>query len=130
MLAWFAPSYDNLFMGYWEQFHNWSDNPFGANMVPYARYSDGILVIWDGVDCQLEAFLAHCQKNPFGIEFTHILDNQKLVFLDLELMVDDEHRIISRTHFKPSAGNSYLRARSHHHPRWIKNVPLGQFCRL
>lgn len=47
--------------------------------------------------------------------------------------MEDNGTIYSRTHFKPSAGNSYLHARSHHHPRWIKNVPFvpfGQFCRL
>lgn len=44
-------------------------------------------------------------------------------------MVDYSH-IISWMHFKPSAGNSYLHARSHHQLRWIKNVPFGQFCWL
>lgn len=90
MGARFTLSYDNLFMGYWEQFHIWSNNSFGANLVLYASYFDNILIIWDGDDSQLEAFLAHCQNNPFGIEFTHVLDSQKLIFLDLELMVDDE----------------------------------------
>lgn len=38
--------------------------------------------------------------------------------------------IFSKTHFKPSGGNSYLHAWCYHHPRWIKNVPYGHFCRL
>lgn len=70
----------------------------------------------------------HIVQGIFGITFTYVVDEKSLVFLDLELRVDDKV-IHSRTHFKLDAGNSHLHARNHH-PRWIKNIPFGQFCRL
>lgn len=52
----FSPSYANLFMGYWEKSFIWNNNPFGANMVLFARYIVDIL-IWDGTDQDLSNFL-------------------------------------------------------------------------
>lgn len=57
----------------------------------YTRYIDDILIIWDGSDLQLEQFLCHCQSNPFGIEFIHVVDKQTLVFLDLEFRANSEY---------------------------------------
>lgn len=130
MGARFAPSYANLFMGYWEEGYIWANNPYRANLIVYARYIDDILIIWDGTAKELAGFLKHCGNNPFGISFTHVVDDRKLVFLDLELSGEDDGTISSKTHFKPSGGNSYLHASSNHHPRWIRNIPFGQFCRL
>lgn len=103
-------------MGHWELKYIWANNPWGGNLVLYVRYIDDILIIWNGTDEELEGF------------FTHMIDEKSLVILDLELQADDDGGIYSRTHFKPSAGNSYLYACCHHHPRWIRNVPFGQFC--
>lgn len=32
----FGPSYDNLFMGYWELKHIWANNPYWGNLGLYA----------------------------------------------------------------------------------------------
>lgn len=77
----------------------------------------------------LNKFLKYCNSKPFGITFTHVVDDTSLIFLDLDLRIDEEGMILSKTHFKPSAGNCYLHAKSHHHPKWIRNIPYGQFCR-
>lgn len=130
MRARFAPSYANLFMGYWEHFNIWSHNPYGVKLVLYARYIDDILIIWNGTEEQLEGFLHHCQNNQYGICFTHVLASHSLIVLDLELRSTHDGSILSKMHFKPSAGNSYLHANTNHHPCWIKNVAFGQFCRL
>lgn len=76
MGARFAPSYANLFMGYWEMEYIWANNPFGRNLVLYSRYIDDVLNIWNGTDEELEGFLAHCAGNPFGISFTHVVDDK------------------------------------------------------
>lgn len=84
----FAPSYANLFMGFMGYCDNsfiWKNNPFGANLVLYARYIDNILIIWDGTDQDLSNLLDYCKENPFGIEFTQVINKDCLVFLDLEL---------------------------------------------
>lgn len=123
------PLATQIYLCFWENAYIWKNNPFGANLDLYARYIDDILIIWDGSDHD-HNFLEHCKKNSFAIEFTHVIDEKCLVFLDLELQGDLDGNIFSKTHFKPSGGNSYLHAKSNHHPRWIHHVPYGQFFRL
>lgn len=38
--------------------------------------------------------------------------------------------IVSKTHFKPTGGNSYLYWRSYYHPCWKQNVPFSPYCLL
>lgn len=125
----FAPSYANLAMGYWEKNHIWYNNPYSANIVFFGRYSDDIIVIWDGPVDLITLFVEHCNRNPYGLAFTHVFDSNNLIFLDLELSHKDGS-IIARNYTKPTAGNSYLHVHSCHYPKWIKNIPKGQFCRL
>lgn len=55
--------------------------------------------------------------------------NNKLAFLDLELF-HYENTICAQNYTKSTSGNSYLHFNSCHHPRWVKNIPKSQFCRL
>lgn len=89
MGARFVPRCANLFMNYWEQHHIWTNNPYRANLVQYSSYIDEILIIWDGSGLQLEQLLCHCQSN--------LLDEETLVFLDLELRADTDTRIVSNS---------------------------------
>lgn len=69
MGARFAPSYANLFMGFWEDLAIWANNPFKAPLALYARYIDDILIIWNGSEIELNSFIEYCNSNPFGISF-------------------------------------------------------------
>lgn len=75
MGAKFSPSYANLFISYWELQNIWANNPYGGNLVLYARYIEKILIIWNGTDEELEGFFAHYSSKPFGISFTHVVDD-------------------------------------------------------
>lgn len=90
MGARFAPSYANLFMGFWDDLAIWAKNPFKAHLALYARYIDDILIIWNGSEAELNSFIEYCNSNPFGISSTHSIDQGSLLFLDLELQVDKE----------------------------------------
>lgn len=59
----FAPSYANLFMGFWELNYIWANNLFGMTLVLYGRCINDI-IIWNGTDIKLPHFLAHCASNP------------------------------------------------------------------
>lgn len=77
----FAPCYANLFMGFWEGFHIWFQNPFARHLVYYRRYIDNVLIIWDG---SLDAFgesASYSNSNQFVIKFTHVVDAKYLFFL-------------------------------------------------
>lgn len=125
----FCPSYANLTVGYWEFLLIDHNNPFATHIVYYGRYIDDIIVIWDGSPELIDTFLHHCNDNTIGLSFTHVLTQESLAFLDLELCHDDRS-IYANNFVKPTAGNSYLHIRSFHHPGWIKNIPTSQNCPL
>lgn len=107
----------------------WAHNPFACHIIFYWRYINAVIIIWDGPQSLVTEFAQHCNNNTFGLSFTYVCDKHSLVFLDLELDSDD-HKIITRNHFKPTSGNSYLHFSSCHHPKWIKNISKTQFHRL
>lgn len=65
-----------------------------------------------------------------NLHIAHVVDANSLFFLDLELGSDEDGHITSKTHFKDTAGNSYLHHGSCHHPKWKENIPYSQFCQL
>lgn len=79
---------------------------------------------------RVSEFGYYCDANTYCIQFTHVVDPISLVFLDLVLLWDQESKVISKTHFKETAGNSYLHKESCRHPRWKNNYTYSQFCRL
>lgn len=110
----FAPVYANLTMGYWEEGHVWANKPFAKHIVFYRRYIDDILLKWSGGLDVFTSFVAHCNANNLGLSFTHVLDPNELVFLDLVLF-HDQQAILTRNHTKPTSGNSYFHFDSCHH---------------
>lgn len=125
----FAPSYANLAMGFWENKYIHDHNPFAANIIFFGRYIDDLIIIWDGDTELVASFVKHCNDNPYGLSFTSVMDPSTIAFLDLELGHDGPI-ITSKNYTKPTAGNSYLHFKSCHFPKWITNIPKGQFCRL
>lgn len=131
MGASFAPSYANLFMAYWEDLNIWTENLFARHLV-YVRYIDKVIVIWHGDTNLSQKFPQYCNNNTFGIHFKSVTDPNELIFLNLELYHDQDFKLCSLTHFKPTAGNSYLHRKSVNclHKKWISNIPYSQFCLL
>ncbi|XP_075440692.1 uncharacterized protein LOC142485864 [Ascaphus truei] len=126
----FAPSYANLYMGLWEELHVWGDADLGASLVYYSRYIDDIILIWDGDQELLEHKLQAFNNNDMDLKFTYNVNKNTIVFLDLELEAHLNGEIITKTHFKTVATNSYLHNNSNHYKRWLANIPRGQFLRI
>lgn len=103
-----APSFANLFMGYWESHFIWTNNPYSEHLVYFGCYIDDILLIWHGPLDVLMNFILYCNNNPFAIIFTSVIEEQTLIVLDLELSNDKNGDIIAKTHFKPTVGNACL----------------------
>lgn len=125
----FTPCYANITMGLWEEFFLWNNNPFLRHIIYYGRYIDDVLLIWNGVKHLFMSFVAHCNGNDPGLCFTHVIDPDSLVFLDLELLHDADS-FFTRSHIKPVGGNFHLHFDSCHHPACKNNIPKGQFLRL
>lgn len=98
----FTPSYANLAMAFWKTNFVWRQNPFPAHIVLFGRYIDDI-VIWDRSPDLISQFVNYCNYNLYGLSFTFVTDPNTLAFLDFE---------------------------NCHYPKWIQNIPKGQFCRL
>lgn len=126
----FAPSFANLFMGYWESRYIWASNPFGDHIIFFGQYIDDVLMIWQGPRDTLDNCIEYCNTNPFGICFTLVMDKDILRFLDLELTPNEKGDIITKTPFKPTSRNSYLYRQSCRLSRWKKNILRSQLYRL
>lgn len=125
----FAPIYANLTMGYWERQYISHNNPFIANIILFGRYINDIVIIWDGTIDSLVQFVSHCNHNNLGLSFTHVVNPDRLAFLDLELYHSDSCKDVTN-YLKPTAGNSFIPYQSCHHPRWISDIPRSHFHRI
>lgn len=123
----FAPSYANLTIGLWENWHIWNSNPFTSHLIFYDCYIDDVIIIWDVPKSSVQPFVAHCNANDMGLSFTSICDENTLAFLALTLS-HHNGTTHSQNYTKPTAGNSYLHYKSCHHRHWIKNIPKSQYC--
>ncbi|MEE6513472.1 hypothetical protein FKM82_021137 [Ascaphus truei] len=127
----FAPSYANLFMGWWEMSHVFGDsNPFRRHVVFYKRYIDDLILIWSGVEEDLLMFFEYLADNTLNLKFTHTYNKNQIYFLDLNLYVDMEYKIQSDIYRKENARNSLLHYKSCHARPLVRGIPKGQFMRL
>lgn len=116
-------------MGFLENHYIYNNNPFSANIVFFGGYIDDLIIISDGTSKLISSFIIHCNDNTYGLSFNHESNMTSLAFMDLELG-HDEHNIYAKNYTKPKAGISYLHFKSWHYPKWITNMPKGQFCHL
>lgn len=116
-------------MGKWEHQYIQQNNPYASHIVYYGCYIDDVVIIWDGPESMIPAFLQYCNTNNMGLSFTSVSDSNKLAFLDLKLFHHD-NTICTQNYTKPTSGNSYLHYNRCHHPRWINNIPKSELCRL
>ncbi|XP_075442477.1 solute carrier family 12 member 7 isoform X2 [Ascaphus truei] len=127
----FAPSYANLFMGYWEHAHIFSHtNSFRKNITFYRRFIDDLFLIWEGDTRSLTEFVDQLNKNDYNLHFTFSHHEQRIEYLDLLLSVDSCQSIQSDIYRKPNSRNTFLKANSGHPRPLIKGIPKAQFLRL
>ncbi|XP_075460474.1 uncharacterized protein LOC142497064 isoform X2 [Ascaphus truei] len=127
----FAPSYANLFMGFWEaQFIYHSNNTYRSNIVFFKRYIDDLIMIWDGDESSLKSFVNTLNTNDLNIRFTYEHNINCISFLDLLLYIDHDMTIQSQIFRKPNSRNTLLSAKSCHPWSLVKSIPKAQFVRL
>ncbi|XP_031751078.1 uncharacterized protein LOC116408410 [Xenopus tropicalis] len=130
MGAKFAPTYANLYMGWWEESHIYGDTSgYAHKIVLYKRYVDDLLLIWCGTEGEFTHFVDKININDLNLKFTYEFHKQTISFLDLSLTIRNT-RIDTSIFRKTCSGNSLLRADSCHPSHLFKGIPLGQFIRL
>ncbi|XP_018108445.1 uncharacterized protein LOC108711328 [Xenopus laevis] len=126
----FAPSYANLFMGWFETHHILiENNPYKKYIKKYHRYIDDLIIIWEGDNQQLESFVDYCNDNNNNIRFTYKSDQLTMDFLDIQFTIK-ESCILTDVYRKTLSRNSLLHRHSSHPEPLLRGVPTGQFIRL
>ncbi|OCT88862.1 hypothetical protein XELAEV_18017492mg [Xenopus laevis] len=85
MGAKFAPSYANLYMGWWEETHISIEQK--KHLKLYLRYIDNLLCIWQGTQGEFDGFVKDINANELNLRFTSQFSLNKIEFLDVMLVV-------------------------------------------
>lgn len=127
MGAKYAPSIANLLLNKWEEEQIYSTNR--SHLKFYRRYIDDIVIIWGGTEEELQMFFDELNHNIYGLSFSGNWSRRNINYLDLQIFKEDGH-LSTKTHFKDTDRNGYIPTSSCHHPKWIGNIPKGQFMRI
>ncbi|CAJ0956111.1 unnamed protein product [Ranitomeya imitator] len=107
-----APTYANLFLGWWEDCIVFSEvhAQYLAHIDLWVRYIDDIFVLWRGSKDVFNLFIDSLNNNGVGLKFTYDIQEFQLPFLDVLISKsqDGEH-LESTIYRKPTATNSLLR---------------------
>uniref|UniRef100_A0A803JPC3 Helix-turn-helix domain-containing protein n=1 Tax=Xenopus tropicalis TaxID=8364 RepID=A0A803JPC3_XENTR len=130
MGASFAPTYANLFMGWWERLHVFGElNKFCGQIVRFYRYIDDCIGVWEGDELSLRQFVEYCNGTVEGIKFTFETDLVKIPFLDVIFYIEGK-KVMTDLFRKPITRNTILHAESGHPQSCVRGIPVGQFLRL
>ncbi|OCT87659.1 hypothetical protein XELAEV_18021356mg [Xenopus laevis] len=130
MGACFAPTYANLYMGWWEENHVFGgSDPNLERVILFRRYIDDLLFIWAGNKDSFQGFVESLTNEELNLKFTSTFNTESIVYLDL-LISTKEQEIVTTIYSKLCTGNSLLRADSCHPGHLNKGIPRGQFLRL
>lgn len=129
MGATFAPDYANLFMGFLEQKHVHTNNPFSDSILLFKRFIDDVIMVWRGTESQLLDFHHYMNNLVDTIHFSLEYSKNQIHFLDTWVKRDG-NRLYTTLYRKPTDKNSCLHASSFHPEPTKKGLPYGQFLRI
>ncbi|XP_069599301.1 uncharacterized protein [Ranitomeya imitator] len=124
-----APSYANLFMGWWEETHVQKLRSYSLHVIKWLRFIDDIIIIWSGTSDELGAFIEELNNNCWNIKLTTTFSTISVDFLDLRVSMD-QNRIVTTLFRKQTATNNLLHFESFHPSHLRRGIPKGQFLRL
>lgn len=127
-----APSYANLYLGWWEATTVFGDTPTPGveNIGLWARYIDDVFVIWQGTQDDFRTFINLLNQNSLGLHFTYEIEKESLAFLDVLIRRAPGGELATSVYRKPSATNALLNWQSSHPFPLKKGIPKGQYLRL
>ena len=122
-----GPNYACLFMGHIEEqiFAQYT----GTKPALYKRYIDDIAGATSGSREEIENFATFVNGFHLGFNFTWVISDVQLPFLDLCLKPTPD-RILTSIHYKETDTQSYLNCTSCHPARCKNSIPYSAFLRL
>ena len=121
------PNYACLFMGHIEE--QIFDQYTGTKPALYKRYIDDIAGATSGSREEIEDFATYVNGFHPSLNFTWVISDVQLPFLDLCLKPTPD-RLLTSIYYKETDTHSYLNYTSSHPARCKNSIPYSQFLRL
>ncbi|OCT96309.1 hypothetical protein XELAEV_18013984mg [Xenopus laevis] len=125
-----APTYANIYLGWWE--HNFVFNEalmeFTENIALWLRYIDD--VIWSGTPEKFHSFVDALNSNDINLRITAEINKDIINFLDIQIYRDINNNVQTTVFRKETATNNLLDAKSQHPSGLIRGIPTGQYLRV
>ncbi|OCT96871.1 hypothetical protein XELAEV_18009087mg [Xenopus laevis] len=120
-----APSYANIYLGWWE-----SNFVFGDELTEYTQhiqmwlcYIGNIVLIWSGTQEKFHEFVS---KLNINFKVTADIDRNTGNFLDTCIFRGANNNIQTTLYMKKTATNNLLHAKSQHPQNTIKGIPTAK----
>ena len=122
-----APSYANIFMGWFEQKFIF---PLLTNLSDFCVcFIDGIFLIWNGIKTELDNFMKKTSECHPSIKFEYEMSQTEINFLDTTVFKVDS-KLRTKVYVKPTERQSYLQSKSEHPNSTKKNIAYSQALRF
>ncbi|OCT86394.1 hypothetical protein XELAEV_18020076mg [Xenopus laevis] len=108
-----APSYANIFLGWWENNLVFSEDllEYTQHIPLWLRYIDDIVLIWTSTSHKCYEFVAKLNINHINLKIHN-------------------NNLVTSVYRKETATNSLLHANSQHPKNTISGIPVGQYLRI
>lgn len=127
-----APSYANLYLGWWESILVFGDDAhwLTEKVGLWARYIDDIFILWQGTKEEFNLFVTLLNDNQCGLRFTSEIHTNHIPFLDVTISRGEGGRLNTTIYRKPTSTNSLLNWTSFHPVPLKRGIPYGQYLQL
>ena len=126
----FAPTYACLGAGKFEEIMFKSNHEFLEKIIAWKRFIDDVLMLFKGSENQCKQFVNWMNSLiPGVIKFKYEFSFEKVVFLDLEIFIED-NQLKTNLFVKPSNKQIYLDFDSNHPEHCKQSIPYSQALRV
>ena len=122
-----APSFANLFMGYFENKFVYS---YRLQPFIWKRFIDDIFFVWTYGQTELDNFVDYLNTCHSTIKFTLETSLLKINFLDITITHDSDGSVSTNLYCKPTDSHNYLLYSSEHPRHLLNGIPYSQFVRV
>ena len=122
-----APSFANIFMGWFEETHVY---PYKLQPLLWKRYIDDISIIWQHIEEELNKFIKYLNNKHDTIKFTEETSDVSINFLDITIALNPQGKLTTTLYCKPTDSHNYLLYSSEHPRHILREIPYSQFLRV
>ena len=120
-----APTYANCFLSDLEK-----DLHSNNNIIIFKRYIDDIFIIYNNINRDLEDFFEILHKTYSNLELTIEHSVKSIIFLDLEIILNQiSNKIETKLHKKPIGNTDLIHKNSSHPYHMISNIISNESLR-